>query len=105
MNAVDAVDHFTGGMALAAPQVYEDGRLPVPQQDAAFLQCAQQRSKDQAVGDLLIGVPREGDEDPAIVDPAIEDRISLIEVRHHHAFWSASGTGLQDDVVASPELR
>jgi len=75
MNAIDGIDHFTGGMTLTAAQVHQHGRFSVPQQDAALLQCAQQCFKDQAVGDFLIGVLREGDEDPAIVNVAAQDRI------------------------------
>ena len=76
MNAIDGVDHFTGSMTLTAPQIYQHGRFSVSQQDPPLLQCTQQCSKDQAVGNLRIGVLGKGDEDPAIVDVAAQDRIS-----------------------------
>jgi hypothetical protein len=76
MNAIDGVDHFTGSMTLTAPQIYQHGRFSVSQQDAPLLQCAQQCFKDQAVGNLRIGVLGKGDEDPAMVDVAAQDRIS-----------------------------
>jgi hypothetical protein len=50
--------------------------------------------KDQAVGNFLIGMLCKGEEDPAIVDVAMRDRIWFIKARHHHCLPRRPATAM-----------